>query len=77
MLGNKMAVIATFTDPGHYQCYDCGYGHDCEVGNVYTHMGLVTPEVAEANRPQEYGHEAQKRSMAIGTMLGSILGARQ
>ena len=23
MLDNKMAVIATFTDPGHQQCYDC------------------------------------------------------
>ena len=75
MLSNKMAVIATFTDPGNFQCFDCGYGHDCAVGNVYARMGLVTAEHAEANRPQEYGPEAQDRARAIGKMLGSILSA--
>ena len=73
MLSNKMAVIATFTDSGHQQCYDCGFGHDCVVGNVYAHMGLTTAENAEANRPVEYGSEAQKEARAIGKMLGSIL----
>ena len=77
MLSNKMAVIASFTDPGNYQCYDCGCGHDCAVGNVYKHMGLVTAEYAEQNRPEEYGPEAQQKAMAIGKMLGSILSARQ
>ncbi len=76
MLDNKMAVIATFTDPGHQQCYDCGYGHDCVVGNVYAHMGLTTAEHAEKNRPVEYGSEAQKEAKAIGKLLGSILSAR-
>ena len=77
MLRNKMAVIESFTDPGHYQCYDCGYGHDCAVGNVYKHMGLCTAEHAEENRPAEYGDEARKRAKAIGKILGSILNARQ
>lgn len=77
MLSNKMAVIASFTDPGNYQCYDCGCGHDCAVGNVYKHMGLVTAEYAEKNRPEEYGPEAQQKARAIGKMLGSILSARQ
>ena len=77
MLSNKMAVIATFTDSGHQQCYDCGQGHDCAVGNVYAHMGLTTAELAEANRPEEYGSEAQKEAKAIGKMLGSILDARK
>ena len=76
MLSNKMAVIETFTDSGHYQCYDCGWGHDCAVGNVYAHMGLTTAEQAEANRPEEYGSGAKKRARAIGKMLGSILRAR-
>ena len=44
MLSNKMAVIETFTDPGRQQCYDCGCGHDCVVGNVFAHMGLTTAE---------------------------------
>ncbi len=77
MLSNKMAVIGTFTDSGHYQCYDCGCGHDCVVGNVYAHMGLTTAEIAEKNRPEEYGSKAQKEAKAIGKMLGSILNARK
>lgn len=77
MLKNKMAVLATFTDSGHQQCYDCGYGHDCTAGNVYQHMGLVSADYAEANRPEEYSIEAQKRARAIGKMLGSILTARE
>jgi multimeric flavodoxin WrbA len=77
MLHNKMAVIGTLTDPGQYQCYDCGCGHDCVVGNVYAHMGLTTAEIAEKNRPEEYGSKAQKEAKAIGRMLGSILNARK
>ena len=77
MISNKMAVIASFTDPGHYQCYDCGYGHDCAVGNVYKHMGLCTAEYAQKNRPVEYGDEAQKQATAIGKILGSILNSRK
>jgi multimeric flavodoxin WrbA len=76
MLSNKMAVIATYTDSGHQQCYDCGYGHNCAVGNVYAHMGLVDAAYAESNRPEEYGSEAQKEAKALGKMLGSILKAR-
>ncbi|MDX2445650.1 MAG: flavodoxin family protein [Desulfobacterales bacterium] len=77
MLSNKMAVIGSFTDPGHYQCYDCGYGHDCAVGNVYKHIGLCTADYAEKNRPVEYGDEARRQARAIGKMLGSILKSRQ
>ncbi|WP_457553928.1 flavodoxin family protein [Desulfobacula sp.] len=77
MLHNKMAVIETFTDPGHQQCYDCGCGHDCVVGNVYAHMGLTTAEIAEKNRPAEYGSKAQKQAKAIGKLLGSILNSRK
>jgi hypothetical protein len=77
MLSNKMAVIPTFTDSGHYQCYDCGYGHNYTVGNTHAHMGLTTAELAEENRPVEYGCEAQKEARAIGKMLGSILDTRK
>ena len=77
MLSNKMAVIDCFTDPGHYQCFDCGYGHDCAVGNVYKQIGLCTADEAGKNRPEEYGDEARKRARAIGKILGSILKTRQ
>ncbi len=77
MLSNKMAVIATFTDSGHEQCYDCGFGHNCVVGNVFANMGLTTSELAEKNRPVEYGIDVQNKAKAIGKMLGSILSARK
>lgn len=77
MLSNKMAVIATFNDSGHQQCYDCGFGHNCVAGNVYANMGLTSPELAEKNRPDEYSNDAQNSAKAIGKMLGSILSARK
>ena len=77
MISNKFAVIASFTDSGHGQCYDCGYGHNCVAGNVYADMGLTTPDLAQKNRPVEYSIEAQNRAKAIGKLLGSILSARK
>ena len=77
MLSNKIAVIGTFTDPGNYQCYDCGYGHNCAVGNVYKHNGLCTAEYANKNRPVEYDEVARNQAKAIGKILGSILRSRQ
>lgn len=76
MRSNNMAVVGSFTDSGHQQCYDCGFGHGCTAGNVYAHMGLTTAELAQKNRPVEYGCEAQERAKALGKMLGSILSAR-
>lgn len=77
MNSNKMAVIGSFSDSGHQQCYDCGYGHDCTAGNVYKHMGLVTAKYAEENRPEEYSQEAKDRAKALGKMLGGILESRK
>ncbi len=76
-VSNKMALVESFTDPGHYQCYDCGYGHDCAVGNVYKHIGLCSADYAGKNRPMEYGDEARKQAKAIGKILGSILKSRK
>jgi len=75
-LTGKMEVIASLTVSGHQQCYDCGYGHECLVGNVYSHCGLTTAEHAESMRPVEYGSEDQKEARAIGKMLGLILNAK-
>ena len=77
MNSNKMAVIASYSDSGHQQCYDCGYGHNCTAGNVYRHRGLTTAENAQKNRPKEYCHEAQDRAKAMGKMLGAILESRK
>lgn len=78
MQSNKMAVIDTFTEPGNYQCYDCGYGHDCVVGNVFPRQGLCSKEYAEENRPMEYNKnsESKKKVQAIGKLINSILDGR-
>ncbi len=78
MNSNKMAIISTFTNPGHYQCYDCGYGHDCVVGNVYPRSGLCSKEEAEASRPMEYSTDtcAKQKAIDIGRVLNSILTTR-
>lgn len=76
MISNRMTIVTTLTDSGHQQCYDCGCGHECLVGNVFAHMGLTTAEVAEEKRPIEYCVEAQNKSKAIGKLLGSIIKAK-
>lgn len=78
MKSNKMAVIDSFSNPGNYQCYDCGVGHTCVVGNVYPRQGLCTKEYAEANRPIEYNKdlESKNKIMGIGKLINSILDAR-
>ncbi len=79
MQSNKMAVIESFSDPGHYQCYDCGYGHECVVGNVYPRQGLCSKETAEDNRPKEYAQKDASRShvKAIGKLINSIVVSRK
>ncbi|MCK5692612.1 MAG: flavodoxin family protein [Bacteroidales bacterium] len=76
MLSNKMALIASLTVSGHQQCYDCGFGHECKEGNVYSHIGITSAEDAESKRPLEYTCEDQKEARSIGLLLGSILRAK-
>jgi len=79
MNSNKMAIVDTFTNVGNYQCFDCTYGHDCKVGNVYPILGKCTPEQAEQNRPKEYSEDitAKKGAKDIGRLLDSILSGRE
>ncbi|BES63757.1 flavodoxin family protein [Gottschalkiaceae bacterium SANA] len=79
MKSNKMAIVDSISNPGNYQCYDCGFGHECIAGNVYARQGLCTKECAETNRPLEYNEdkEAVKKVKAIGKELNAILQARK
>lgn len=76
---NLMSIISTFTNPRHYQCYDCGYGHDCVVGITYKIHGLCSKEYAEENRPMEYkdDEDAKQKVKAIGKLIGSIVKGRE
>jgi len=79
MLSNKMAIVDTLSNNGHFQCYDCGYGHDCKVGNVYPTHGICDKEYARANRPMEYSGDsvAKQKVKDSGKLLNSILMARK
>lgn len=78
MNSNKMAIVDSISNPGNYQCFDCEYGHECVVGNVYPRLGLCTQEKAQENRPIEYHNDpiAQQAFRSKGKVLNSILEAR-
>lgn len=52
MKSNKMQVIGEVSVEGYDQCYTCGYGHTCTVGNVYKHHGLL-PKIESHHLPLE------------------------
>ena len=41
MLRNKMAIVESVQADGYGQCYTCGYGHDCGVGQVVKIHGFL------------------------------------
>jgi multimeric flavodoxin WrbA len=79
MKSNKMKVVDAFSNPGNYQCYDCGFGHQCLAGNVYGHLGLCTEEFAQANRPLEYGQDQEviKKVKELGKALQDFIGEKE
>ena len=41
MIRNKMVVIESVFANGCSQCFTCGFGHDCSVGNVVRLHGVI------------------------------------
>ena len=77
MLKNKMAVVESVEAHGFSQCYTCGYGNDCGVGNVVKEHGFVNKIENEQfpplfNEQTEVMHDAKR----VGKILGSILKSR-
>lgn len=75
MDSQKMTIIETYHYGGRHQCYDCGYGHECKTGSVYSTHGLCSPEYAEANRPLEYSEDIKEKDKvkALGMRINERL----
>jgi len=74
MIRNKMAVVDSVSSGAYGQCYTCGYGHDCGVGNVVRVHGFLEKIKAEQLPPHfKDQEEAKYQSNKVGKVLGSIL----
>jgi len=68
MKSNQMSILGHVTAKGYAQCYTCGFGHDCEVGNVVRHHGILEkiedkhypPDFNEQGKTLEQVHKAAK-----------------
>jgi multimeric flavodoxin WrbA len=58
MNSNKMNIVAHVTVEGHDQCYTCGFGHDCEAGNVFRKFGIL-PCISPEQMPLEFDQQAE------------------
>jgi len=75
---NMMSVVGSVRVDGYSQCYTCGFGHDCSVGNVVRCHGFLESIEPEHLPPTfEQQPEATARAYQVGRTLGSILGARR
>jgi multimeric flavodoxin WrbA len=74
MESNKMTVIDSVHANGYSQCYTCGFGEKCAVGNVVAKHGFID-KIEEWHLPDCFSEqndivfEAKK----TGKVLGSIL----
>ncbi|MDR3600370.1 MAG: flavodoxin family protein [Desulfosporosinus sp.] len=78
MLRNKMAVVEALQINGYSQCYTCGYGQSCGVGNVVRQHGFleeIKPELFPAHFKDQ--PEAVFHAGRIGKILGSMLKNRE
>jgi len=75
---NKMAVIESVFANGNSQCFTCGFGHDCSVGNVVRLHGFIE-KVEDKDLPPCFGQQdkAKLQAYKAGKVLGSILGSRK
>ncbi len=74
MIDNKMTVVDSVTARGYSQCYTCGIGTDCIVGNVVKDHGFIK-EIEDKHLPPcfEKQHDAKQQAYRAGKLLASIL----
>lgn len=51
---NKMKIIDSINVLGYSQCYSCGRGHQCLIGNVYKDHGKLLNSMDEATFPLKF-----------------------
>ncbi|MGB8451512.1 MAG: flavodoxin family protein [Anaerocolumna sp.] len=74
MLRNQMAVIDSLQVNGYSQCFTCGFGENCGVGNVVRKYGFID-EIEPEQFPPHFCEQPDVVYEAgrIGKVLGSIL----
>jgi multimeric flavodoxin WrbA len=74
---HKMAVVETVSAKGYSQCFTCGYGQNCGVGNVVRLHGFIE-KVEDEHLPPRFDQqpEAMFQVYKAGKVLGSILSDR-
>ncbi len=74
MSSNMMAVIDTVSAHGYSQCYTCGYGLDCEAGNIVRTHGFIEKIEEEHYPPCFEGQDDTVFQVhKTGKLLDSIL----
>ena len=56
MISNQMEIIGHVTAQGYDQCYTCGVGHFCEVGNVVKCHGILE-KIEKEHLPKEFSEQ--------------------
>jgi multimeric flavodoxin WrbA len=74
MLRNKIAIVESLQVQGYSQCYTCGYGQNCGVGNVVRKHGFLD-EIKPEQLPPHFTEQSESlfHAARIGKILGSIL----
>jgi multimeric flavodoxin WrbA len=78
MIRNKMVVVESLFAMGCSQCFTCGFGQDCAVGNVVRIHGFIE-KIEDRHLPLHFNHqeEAKLQAYKAGKILGAILGSRK
>ncbi|MDW7667965.1 MAG: flavodoxin family protein [Bacillota bacterium] len=56
MKSNKMNILGHVTSEGYDQCYTCGFGRDCEVGNVVKDHGILE-KIEDRHYPKDFDEQ--------------------
>jgi hypothetical protein len=58
MKANQMNILGHVTVDGYDQCYTCGFGHDCKVGNVVRKHGVLA-KIEKEHLPLEFNEQSR------------------
>ncbi|HZK54214.1 MAG TPA: flavodoxin family protein [Desulfosporosinus sp.] len=74
MQSNQIEIVDSVAARGYSQCYTCGYGECCSVGNVVKDHGFLD-EIKSGHYPPHFKEqeEAVCQTQKVGEILGSML----
>jgi len=74
MKSNRMEIVGSVAARGYSQCYTCGYGESCTIGNVVKDHGFLD-EIKSEHCPPRFDEQkdAIDQAYGAGKLLGSTL----